>query len=124
MQPIVLGNLTLHPIEEGDIDLLHKWLNAPHVAEWFDGAVSLEAVQRKYIEKIRSDWQQAFMSTRPTFLSDTFRVTAQAELGLDGGRMLMNKPLVLISLSASCLFSGAEWERSWCANSLAGCLRS
>ncbi len=61
MQPIALGNLILHPIVEGDIDLLHKWLNAPHVAEWFDGAVSLEAVQRKYIEKIRSDWQQAFI---------------------------------------------------------------
>ena len=34
--------------------MLHEWLNRPHVAQWWDGAVELSVVQDKFQEHMHS----------------------------------------------------------------------
>ena len=36
-------------LTERDLPLLFEWLNRPHVAEWWDGPVSLTAVRETYL---------------------------------------------------------------------------
>ena len=36
---------TFRPLTHADLPLLHEWLNRPHVAEWWEGASSLEYVK-------------------------------------------------------------------------------
>jgi len=36
------------PLTHADLPLLHEWLNRPHVAEWWEGEVSLEYVASTY----------------------------------------------------------------------------
>jgi RimJ/RimL family protein N-acetyltransferase len=42
-EPFTFRLLTLE-----DLPLLHEWLNRPHVAEWWEGAVSLEYVRESF----------------------------------------------------------------------------
>jgi len=42
-------DLRFRPLEDGDLPLLHRWLNEPGVARWWEGRdVSREAVQRDF----------------------------------------------------------------------------
>jgi len=42
------------PLSESDFDLMHDWLNRPHVTEWWDGTETLNQVQVKYQNKIEA----------------------------------------------------------------------
>jgi aminoglycoside 6'-N-acetyltransferase-1b len=42
------------PLAEYDVPLLFDWLNRPHLAEWWDGPVSLTAVREKHLPRIGS----------------------------------------------------------------------
>lgn len=64
MATIRLNDLLFEPLSEADFPLLHEWINAPHVAEQWGGAKSLEEVRSKYREKIALDWQQAFIVSK------------------------------------------------------------
>jgi RimJ/RimL family protein N-acetyltransferase len=37
---------SFRPLTRADLPLLHDWLNRPHVAEWWEGPVSFEYVER------------------------------------------------------------------------------
>jgi RimJ/RimL family protein N-acetyltransferase len=41
-------HFTFRPLSVSDLPVLHEWLNRPHVAEWWEGAVSFEKVQADY----------------------------------------------------------------------------
>jgi RimJ/RimL family protein N-acetyltransferase len=43
---------TFRAMTRGDIPLMHRWLNLPHVAEWWGGGDSLEDVEKEYGEYI------------------------------------------------------------------------
>jgi len=53
------GNIAFRLLQETDLPLMHRWLNTPHVSEWWslDGNhhPSLEEVERKYPPRIRGD---------------------------------------------------------------------
>jgi aminoglycoside 6'-N-acetyltransferase len=40
------------PLGMDDLDLMHRWLNAPHVAKWWGAGPTLEAVVEKYRARI------------------------------------------------------------------------
>jgi aminoglycoside 6'-N-acetyltransferase Ib len=42
-------------LTESDLDLLFDWLNRPHVAEWWDGPLSLAEVRDKYLPRLAAD---------------------------------------------------------------------
>jgi aminoglycoside 6'-N-acetyltransferase-1b/aminoglycoside 6'-N-acetyltransferase-2 len=50
------GALTFKPLRETDIPLLHRWLNTPHVSEWWalDGnhTPSCEEVELHYLPRV------------------------------------------------------------------------
>lgn len=37
--------LRFRRLTEADLPMLHEWLNRPHVAEWWDGPLTLDEVQ-------------------------------------------------------------------------------
>jgi aminoglycoside 6'-N-acetyltransferase Ib len=41
--------LEFKSLTESDLELLHDWLNRPHVAEWWDGPLSFAEVRRRYV---------------------------------------------------------------------------
>jgi aminoglycoside 6'-N-acetyltransferase Ib len=43
------------PVTESDLELLFEWLNRPHVAEWWDGPISLAEVGDKYLPRLSLD---------------------------------------------------------------------
>lgn len=47
------GVVTLRPLTEDDLAMLHGWLNRPHIVEWWGGErPSLAEVRRDYLPKI------------------------------------------------------------------------
>jgi len=44
----MLAAFDFRPLTRADLPLLHRWLNRPHVAQWWGGPVSLEEVERSY----------------------------------------------------------------------------
>ncbi|MEO7036130.1 MAG: GNAT family N-acetyltransferase [Polyangiaceae bacterium] len=49
-------------LAHADLPLLHEWLNRPHVAEWWQGAVSLEVVVEEYGAEIGSPLVQQMLA--------------------------------------------------------------
>lgn len=45
LDPAAIG---FRPLAERDLTLLHRWLNTPHVLEWWDKDMTLETVEAKY----------------------------------------------------------------------------
>ncbi len=59
------NDISFRKLELNDLPLLHKWLNNPHVREWYDKDKSstLENVTKRYMEKINGDKPtQAFIA--------------------------------------------------------------
>ena len=52
------------PLVEQDIPLLWEWMNRPHVAEWWDGAISLEVVREKYLPRTNESRVRAYLAIR------------------------------------------------------------
>jgi RimJ/RimL family protein N-acetyltransferase len=56
-QPIMKGKIAFRRLEEKDLPLMHRWLNTPHVSEWWniDGnhRPSLEEVVQHYSPRIK-----------------------------------------------------------------------
>ncbi len=50
-----LTTITLRPLERQDFKLLIKWLNTPHVAQWWDGQVDIESVISKYEPRLQHE---------------------------------------------------------------------
>ena len=50
------------PLTHSDLPLLHEWLNRPHVAQWWQGAVSLEVVVEEYGAEIDSPLVQQMLA--------------------------------------------------------------
>jgi aminoglycoside 6'-N-acetyltransferase-1b/aminoglycoside 6'-N-acetyltransferase-2 len=45
--------IALRPMTEQDLPMLHRWLNAPHIVEWWGGErPTLEQVQRDYMLRV------------------------------------------------------------------------
>lgn len=45
--------MTFRRLTESDLDLLHRWLNAPHVLEWWDRpGPTLDEVREKYLPRV------------------------------------------------------------------------
>lgn len=42
------ARIHFRPFTDADLPLLHEWRNRPHVAEWWDGPVTLESVTDDY----------------------------------------------------------------------------
>jgi RimJ/RimL family protein N-acetyltransferase len=42
------------PLEDGDLPLLHAWINRPHVAEWWDDRLSREEIEEDFGREIGS----------------------------------------------------------------------
>lgn len=49
------------PLAESDLQLLFEWLNRPHVAQWWNGPISLTEIRDKYLPRLNST------SVRPYF---------------------------------------------------------
>jgi RimJ/RimL family protein N-acetyltransferase len=47
--------LILRPLASSDFPLLVQWINAPHVARWWDGTVDIEKVKEKYGPRLQAD---------------------------------------------------------------------
>jgi RimJ/RimL family protein N-acetyltransferase len=50
MEPV----FTFRPLVIADLELLHDWVNRPHVAEWWDGPMTFEQVRDHYTPDIES----------------------------------------------------------------------
>ena len=49
MQPAI----SFRPLQQNDFELMHRWLNMPHVRQWWDKAgASLDEVERKYAPRV------------------------------------------------------------------------
>jgi RimJ/RimL family protein N-acetyltransferase len=46
---------TYRPLKIADFDLLHEWLNRPHVAEWWEGPMTLERVRAEWTTDLASE---------------------------------------------------------------------
>lgn len=47
------GLVTLRPMTESDLGLLHRWLNRPHVVEWWGGErPSVDQVRAHYLPRV------------------------------------------------------------------------
>lgn len=52
------GVITLRPMTEHDLPMLHEWLNRPHIVEWWGGEAerpSLEEVRRQYLPQVLAE---------------------------------------------------------------------
>ena len=51
------GKITFGPLRENDLSLIHRWLNTPHVSQWYSifgiSNPSRNEVERKYMPRIR-----------------------------------------------------------------------
>lgn len=51
-----MSQVTFRPLESGDMPLLHRWLNMPHMRQFYQKAeVSLGDVERKYLSRTLPD---------------------------------------------------------------------
>jgi RimJ/RimL family protein N-acetyltransferase len=46
------GRVSFRRLTEADVPLLHRWLNAPHVLEWWDRPPAQDEVRAKYLPRI------------------------------------------------------------------------
>ncbi len=51
-QKTISNNFAFKPLQESDLTLLYKWLNEPHVKEWWDDHLTDEEIKSKYKERI------------------------------------------------------------------------
>jgi RimJ/RimL family protein N-acetyltransferase len=49
------STVRVRPLEEADLGAVSQWLAAPHVREWWRDPPDLEAVEAKYLPRIRGD---------------------------------------------------------------------
>lgn len=49
------GVITFRQLGETDLELLHGWLNQPHVSEWWGGPQALQKVRSDYLEPAPTD---------------------------------------------------------------------
>jgi aminoglycoside 6'-N-acetyltransferase len=47
--------ITFRQLGETDLELLHGWLNQPHVSEWWGGPQALQKVRSDYLEPAPTD---------------------------------------------------------------------
>lgn len=67
----------LRALTAEDLPLLHEWLNRPHVAEWWDGPVSLEQVLADFMPELDSPEVSLFLPCldgRPVAFAQVYRV--------------------------------------------------
>ncbi len=50
-----MNDLKLRQLKLEDFENLHRWLNAPHVLRWWDGAIDRAEVQLKYEPRLQAD---------------------------------------------------------------------
>ena len=55
---------SFRPLRLEDLQLLHDWLNRPHVARWWEGPRSLDAVKAKYTPRITGGEVRCFLALR------------------------------------------------------------
>jgi len=48
----ILNQFTFKPLQETDLNLLCKWLNEPHVKEWWDDKLTNDEIKSKYRKRI------------------------------------------------------------------------
>lgn len=53
--PLNSINVTLRPLTSADFPRLVEWINAPHVARWWDGKADLESIKSKYDSRLSGD---------------------------------------------------------------------
>lgn len=46
------GGISFRPLRSSDLPLMHRWLNAPHVARWYGEDTSLRGIEEKYSPRI------------------------------------------------------------------------
>ncbi|MCP4002578.1 MAG: GNAT family N-acetyltransferase [bacterium] len=74
-------------LAEHHLPLLFDWLNRPHVAEFWDGPVSLEEVREKYLPRIGStsiDTRIALLDGTPVGFIQSYAAVEPAEEGRSG----------------------------------------
>jgi aminoglycoside 6'-N-acetyltransferase len=49
---VSLNRFHFRPMNLDDLSLMHRWLNTPHVREWWDALLTLDAVVAKYTPQI------------------------------------------------------------------------
>jgi RimJ/RimL family protein N-acetyltransferase len=54
-------HITFKPLQEDDLDMLCKWLNKPHVKEWWDDHLTDAQIKAKYRERIGDKTVQPFI---------------------------------------------------------------
>ncbi len=57
---IITSQYEFHVVRPEHYQLLHRWLNTPHVAKFWDGAVSMSEVIGKYDHKIHLNTERAY----------------------------------------------------------------
>lgn len=56
---------TFRPLTEGDLPLLHRWLNNPKVAEWY--GLGVENIPFPTLEQIETNYLPRITGDKPTF---------------------------------------------------------
>lgn len=78
-----LPRVTLRLMTEGDIVMLHDWLNRPHIVEWWGGErPTLAEVRRKYLPRIMA---QAGVTPHIAMLGERPIGYAQSYVALGSG---------------------------------------
>src|SRR4051812_22192824 len=68
---------SFRPLTRSDLPQLHQWLNRAHVAEWWEGATSLEYVNQTHGVDLDSNviWQYlAYLQDNPVGYVQRYRV--------------------------------------------------
>ena len=58
---VIRDGFIFSPLRHDDLDMLHTWLNTPHIAVEWDGGVSKEDVFTKYAPKIDDSSIRAYI---------------------------------------------------------------
>lgn len=53
--PRPADSFDFRPLEQNDMERLHRWFHAPHAKQWFGGGRSLESVHDEYSEYLEPD---------------------------------------------------------------------
>ncbi|HRI69337.1 MAG TPA: GNAT family N-acetyltransferase, partial [Polyangium sp.] len=48
-------NINFRPLEPGDLEMLHRWYQAPHVRPWFGGGRTFESIVEEYSDYFDAD---------------------------------------------------------------------
>ena len=70
------------PLTEQDLPILFEWLNRVHVAEWWDGPVSLTVVREKYLPRVGSTSVRphlAYLNGKPVGFIQSYVVVDQGD---------------------------------------------